>query len=316
MPIDKAELATELEKNHEILTVTVEALQKKGYSIYDKEKHSAFIESTRKDAVDKAIPDEIKKVHDAYDKDIEDLFGVKKDNNEKSYEYLKRGAKAKITTLEKAIAEKGDPTGELQKKIEGLEQKAAKAIQDRDTQINALKTENDKAVKGMHMQSVYGELSKNFKKQLPDMFDELRDAVLEKASANAILKDGKLYLGDGTGAIKKNDSTFKEITMEDHLKEKFKSVIDVERSAAGAGSGKGGGKGNETPDPKLITKETFVLSDTVKNRQDLMGQMLGLGMARGSDNFNAIWNKYALGVEIVAENGKKVEKKIGDGLPL
>lgn len=320
MPIDKTELATEIEKNPEILTLTVEALQKKGYSIYDKDKHTAFLDNFKKDVIEKEIPKEIEKVHSKYDQDIEGLYGIKKEPTEKSYEYLKRAAgkikgdtAAKIVELEKAISEKGDPKGILTAKIEKLENEAAKAIADRDKEITKLKGENDTAVKGIHMQQVYGGIAKDFKKVLPPMFDELSKMVLEQASALAVMKDDKLFLGDGTGAIKK-DASFKEITMEDHLKLKFKDVIDVERKAGGAGSGKGEGKETKI-DPATINKNNFEVPATVKNRDDLMGYMREIGIVTGTPQAREIWNKFALGIEIVEEGGKKIEKKVAEPLP-
>src|SRR6478736_4255437 len=146
MPIDKVELATELEKNPEIVTVAVEALGKKGYSVYDKAKHDEFVSNLRKDAVEKDLPaalnKEVSKIHSQYDADIETALGVKKEANEKSYDYLKRAANAKLTDLntkiegyEKTIREKGDPSGVLQKKIEAAEEKARIAIEERDKKI-------------------------------------------------------------------------------------------------------------------------------------------------------------------------------------
>lgn len=324
MPIDKAELATELDKNPEIQTAAVEALQKKGYSIYDKAKHDEFISNIRKDVLEKDFKTEAAKIHDQYDKDIESLYGVKREQNEKTYDYNKRAATAKIKefndkilVLETSVKEKGDPTGVLTKKIETLEQQAKIEIEKRETRIKELEGSTEKANKSSAMANVYAEVSKSFLKQLPPMFERTAKIVRDELMQTAIVKDGIMYVGDGTGAIKKNPSTFKEITMEEQLKEEFKDVIDAQRKQGGTGSGNGQGKGGDsTIDPLTVTKENFVVPADVKTQNDLMDAMLKMGLVRGTPAFNDIWSKFALGTETALEAGKKVVKQVGKALPM
>jgi len=322
MPIDKAELATVLATDPEIEKIATEALTKKGFVIRDKAADTAFMDNYKRDVIEKEIPGEIAKVHSQYDRDIESSLGVKKDPNEKSYDFLKRAAKVtvdglngKISEYEKTIKEKGDPQGIWQKKIEDAETKARLAIEERDTRIKELSSSNEKATKSIVLQTSYGELAKNFKKDLPPMFGKLSQQILNETLAIAVLKDGKLYLGDGSGGIKK-DASFKEIPIEDHLKAEFKDVIEEQRKQGGSGSGNGGGNPAGGVDPNTVTVDNFQMPSDVKTQDDLMSHLLKSGIPRGGEQFNKIWNKFALGQETVIENNKKVTKIIGKALPM
>jgi hypothetical protein len=323
MPIDKAELATELEKNPEIEKVAVEALSKKGFVINDKVKHEEFVSNVRKDAIEKELPKELDKkiaeVHNRYDQDIESTLGVKKDSNEKSYDYLKRAASSKLTELnskiegyEKTIREKGDPHGILQKKIEAAEEKAKIAIEERDKKINELTTQNSTALKSITLNNAFSEFSKSFVKTLPPMFDRTKKIILDEILASSVLKDGKLYAGDGSGGVKR-DAAFKEIPVEDLFKAEFKDVIDVKREQGGAGS-KGGFKGEEV-DPSKLTIETIEIGD-VKTQGDVVDALLKHGLTKGSPLFREAYQKFALGIVHETVGNKRVQKQIGKALPM
>lgn len=325
MAIDKIELATELEKNPEIATVAVEALQKKGYSIYDKAKHDEFMANIRKDAVEKDLPaaigKEVSKIHTQYDQDIEIALGIKKtDPNEKSYDYLKRASKTKLDELggkiadyEKTIREKGDPSGILQKKIEAAEERARIAIEERDKKITELTTQNSSALKSITLNNSFAEFSKTLVKTLPPMFERTKKIILDEILTSSVLKDGKLYQGDGTGAIKK-DAAFKEIPIEDLFKEEFKDVIDVKRTQGGAGS-KGEHRTNADPDPSQFTVDNFTMPP-VTTQREVDDAIMRAGVPKGSKVYLELFQKYALGITHVIEGTKRIQKQTGKALPL
>lgn len=321
MAIDKAELATELDKNPEIVQVAQEALTKKGYVIRDKAADTTFMDNYKKDVIEKELPAKLSEAYNRFDQDIETITGLKKESTEKSHEYLKRststvlsGLKEKITGYEKTIADKGDPTGEMRKKIEAAEDIARKAIAEKDTVVKDMtaKTEfqNRKAI----VDSAYAELSKTFVKTLPFGFDRGSKQILDDVLKATILEDGVLYISDGNGN-KKKDASFNPIKVEDVLKAEFKEVIDTKRTQHGGGSGNGGKGTPGDIDPKAITKDTFVLPATAKTQIDVMDAMIAMGLPRG-DNFNEIYEKFAKGIEKVTENGKTIRKQVGTALPL
>lgn len=321
MAIDKAELATELEKNPEIEKIATDALTKKGFVIRDKATDTTFLDNFKKDVIEKEVKGETAKIYSQLDSDIESIYGVKRNQDEKTYDYNKRAAAAKLTDLnskiegyEKTIREKGDPTGVLQKKIEEIENRAKTTIEGYEAKLKTLQGDNDKATKSILLQQDYAELSKGFVKTLPAMFAVSSKYILDQALAGAVMKDNKLYVGDGLGGIKK-DSLFKEITIADFLKTEFKDVIDVKREQGGAGSGKGGGRGDDIPDPSLINKDNFQMPASIKTQGDLMDALLEAGVARGTQAFNEIWDKFALGIERVKEGDKMIRKQVGKALP-
>lgn len=321
MAIDKTELATELAANPEIEKIATEALTKKGFIVRDKASDTTFLDNYKKDVIEKEIPKEIAKVHSQYDQDIKTTFGIDRNQDEKSYDYMKRAASAKLTGLQskvdelnKVINEKGDPSGVLQKKIEEIEGRAKTTIEGYEAKIKSLQGDNDKATKNILLTQTYSELSKGFVKTLPAMFATSSEYILKDALAKSVLKDGKLYMGDGTGGIEK-DATFKEIEISDFLKTKFKDVIDVKREQGGTGSGSGKGKGGEDIDPTTINKDNFSMPASVKTQGDLMDVMIEQGIVRGTAAFNEIWDKFALGTERVKEGDKVIRKQTGKPLP-
>ena len=121
------------------------------------------------------------------------------------------------------------------------------------------------------------------------MFERTEKAILAEAPTLGVVgQDGKLYVSDGNGGIKK-DKSFNPVTMAEHLAEEFKAVIEAP-AKGGAGS-KGGADPNQT-DPNAITPENFVVPETVKTGGDLLDYMLTLGLKRGSEQFDKIWQKH------------------------
>lgn len=293
--IDTAELATALEKDPAIQKVAVEALGKAKYIVQDEATHTAFKENLVKTEVEKVIGTKIREVHDQYDKDLKEVFGDKfvKNQDEKSYEALKRVGKSvltelqtKITTIEDQM-KKGDPTGVLAKRLEEAELNYKNELAKKDTELSALRGQTETAAKSVALQTAYQSVAQKFIKNLPPFFTETKDTILNSLLKDSILKDGVLYVGEN-GIIKK-DSGFNEIKIEDYLKVKFKDVIDTKPAAGGAGSGGNGGAGKQ--DPTKWTVETYELPGGVTTPGDLLRRMAEDGLVRGTPLFNSIWAK-------------------------
>jgi len=150
-------------------------------------------------------------------------------------------------------------------------------------------------------------------KNLPAMFERTKKIILDELLVSSVLKDGKLYAGDGSGGIKK-DATFKEIPIEDLFKVEFKDVIDVKREQGGAGSGKGGGNPDVT-DPAQFTVDNFSMP-VVATQQEVTEALIKAGVPKGSTAFKEIFQKFALGITYVTENNKRIQKQTGKALPL
>jgi hypothetical protein len=297
MPVNKEELVKDLE-SPEYLGLIKETLAKKEFVVQDKTEHASYLDRFKSDVIEKELPSRVKAVHDSYDKDTKDLFGVDRDPNEKSYDYLKRAAKGKLTELEtsaKKIADleaaiaKGDTSAAMAAKLEAEETKFKTILREKDSQIEQLQKQTQTTSKTADVKLIYGEIKKGFVKQLPPMFARAEAAALDEVINNSVVKDGKLYMSNPDGTVRK-DSSYNEITVEDHLKKEFKDVIEVQKKQGGAGSPPG--PGDPTVDPSKLTPDNFPMKESIKTKIELTDYMLSLGLKQGTKEFIAIWTKY------------------------
>jgi hypothetical protein len=304
MPVDKTELAKDLE-TPEYQGIVKEALEKKEFVIRTKADETAYLDRFKTDVIEKEIPTRVKGIHDQYDKDIKELYGVERAQDEKTYDYLKRVAKGSLTklgefegkvkTLEEQI-KKGDPTGALAKQLEEAENKYKAELSKYETKVKELETSQTRTEKRAAVSTIYAGIKIGFKKELPALFSRTEKAILEEVEASSVLKDGRLFMANPDGTIRK-DAQFKEISVEDFLRTELKEVIDSGRNQGGSGSG-GGGTPPAGVDPSTITADNFEMIADIKTKDDLMSYMLKLGLKRGEKVFNDIWNKHSKNLKL------------------
>lgn len=299
MPVDKTELAKDL-ATPEYQAIVKDELSKKEFVIRTKDEETTFQTNFKKDVIEREIGPKIAEVHSQYDKDVEELYGIKRNQDEKSYDFNKRAAKAKLAEYDAAKTEVaslkeqikgGDPTGTLKKQLEESEERARVALADKDKRITELEGLNTITKKESQLLREYGDIKATFKKELPTLFDVSEKAVLDEALRNSVLKDGKLYATNSDGSIKK-DASFKEILVKEELAVRFKDVVDVTKVQGGSGSSGSGKNKDGGIDPKTITDENFVMPEGLKSRDALMTHLIELGVPRGTEQFTKIWNKF------------------------
>jgi hypothetical protein len=164
-------------------------------------------------------------------------------------------------------------------------------MREKDEELKTYKQQSEHATKSADIKLIYGELKKSFVKTLPPMFTRAEAAALDEAIRNSVYKDGKLYMANPDGSIRK-DASFNEIPVEDFFKAEFKEVIETQKKQGGAGSPPG--PGDPTVDPTKLTPENFPMKDNLKTKADLTDYMLSLGLKQGTPAFNLIWKKYGL----------------------
>lgn len=305
MPVNKEELIKDLD-SPEYLNVVKETLIKKEFHVEPKAEREGFLERYKTNIIETEIPQRVKSVHDQYDKDIKEVFGADRNQDEKSYDYLKRVGRAKVQEAETirgevaALKEQlkgGDPSGTLRAQLEAAEQRARVAIEEKEKEITTLRQTQSQAEKQFAVNGVYANIRSQFKKELPPLFNRVEKSVLDDVIGNSAVKpvngNNVLVMLNSDGTVRK-DHSFKEITVEDYLKLEFKDLIDV-KPAAGAGS--------HNPEPNLdvksMTAEEFgaYLTPDIDSKEKLMGKMRERGIAHGTALGNAIWKKYAVNLK-------------------
>lgn len=258
----------------------------------------------------------IGEVYREMDGKIEAITGIKRDGDEKTYNYLERAAKglkdsaAEVTTLKKSVddltKEKNrlekviaDGTGDAETK-KALNQATAdlKAI---TNQYNELKTNHDKAVAD-HATELFGVRVENalsvatsgvkFKADLPA---SVTAVILQQTTAKIkamnpeYIDDGKggkvLAFKDETGAIMRNpENQLNPYTATDLIQKELKTmgVLDEGRQATGGGTGGnagGSGGGNTTVDVSGAKTRTEAY-------EAIAGGLMAQGMVVGSEQFD------------------------------
>jgi hypothetical protein len=298
MPVNKEELLKDLE-TPEYITLVKETLGKKKFVIQDEAEAAAFLDRYKKDVIEKEIPLKIKEVYDFMDREVKETSGIERETNEKTSDFIKRvlktkGAEAaasmtKIKELEAAIAA-GSTDPALKKKLEDEQQTFKTILKNKDKEIEDVRGEAVKYRKAADIKLIYGELKKNFIKTLPPMFATAEAATLDEVARNSVEKEGRLYMANADGSVKK-DASYNEITVEDYLKAAFKEVIETKKTQGGGGSG-GGNGGDPGTDPSKLTDENFPMRADIKTKAALMDYMVSLGLKQGTEQFTKIYAKY------------------------
>ena len=279
--------------NPALKDVAVASVKHLGLTPYTQQEYQTAVTTE----VDKQIGTKIGEVHTAYDKDILELTGETKVGTEKTYDYLKRAVggaltarQTKIADLEKAIADGStDPT--LKAQLLELQTKAADWKQKEKTYGTTL------FEKDVLLDLRLGQVGIKLNDALPMSLQALalenaekkvlgmaKQQTVEGVTSIVYMKNGVVALKDGVAA-----------TAGDLLREELKDVLDQGQGGAGGGAGGGqggaGGKGGKVNVPDTLPA-------TVKSQSQLIDYLLQLGVADGTDEFDAAFDKLSKGLPI------------------
>lgn len=275
--------------NPALKDVAVASVKHLGLTAYSPQEYQTAVGAE----VDKQIGSKISEVHTAYDKDILELTGEAKGGTEKTYDYLKRAVggvltarQTKIADLEKAIADGNvDPT--LKAQLADLQKKEAD-WKEKEKNYGTTLFEKD-VLLDLRLGQVGIKLNEALPKSLQQLaLENAEKKVLGMAKAQTVdnkttivyMKNGEVVLKDGVPA-----------TAGDLLREELKDVLDQGQGGAGGGAGGGqggGGKGKvNVPD---------ALPATVKTQSQLIDYLMQLGLADGTDEFDAAFDKLSKGL--------------------
>lgn len=280
-------------KNPALRDVAIASVRHLGLTPYSQQEFQA----ERDKEVEKQIGSKISEVHTAYDKDILELTGEAKGGTEKTYDYLKRAVggvltarQTKIADLEKAIADGStDPT--LKAQLADLQKKETD-WKEKEKNYGTTLFEKD-VLLDLRLGQVGIKLNDALPKSLQQLaLENAEKKVLGMAKAQTVdgvtsivyMKNGQVALKDGVAA-----------TAGDLLREELKDVLDQGQGGAGGGAGGGqggaGGKGGKVNVPDALPA-------TVKTQSQLIDYLLQLGVADGTDEFDAAFDKLSKGLPI------------------
>lgn len=214
------------------------------------------------------IGGKVKDIHDQYDKDVKEITGIDRNQNEKTYDYTRRvlsDYKAKIegsSNLQGEIAKYKTNIAELQQQIkEGKgDESIRKQLKDFQDQYGALKTQYDtdksswekerqgylsnfaqikkdsqfeKAISGLKFKSVYPEAIQK------SLLDSTVSALQSEYKIDWI-KDGDkevMIFRDQKGEVLRNKgNSLNPYTAQELIKERLKEVLETAQPVGGAGS--------------------------------------------------------------------------------
>lgn len=266
-----------------------ETLAEREFTFIPKKDLNTFYDTERA----RIASEKTSEIYSGLDKDILEATGIKKNADEKTYDYNKR-----------AYAEFNNKISANQKKIDELEKRIAEGSQDKTlvTQVEALNAKNAELEKGLRekdsllfQKDVNIEIKDalrslpSFKKDLPeDVIKEFVDSTTKKLMESAKVENSKVvfYIGDKPIL----DDKAQVASAEYILKERLKSILDTGRQQQGAGSGnagKGGSGGRLTSVPSGVTTQG-----------QLMDEMMKMGYVKGTPEMNEDFNKLSVGLKL------------------
>lgn len=272
------------------------------FQVYTKVEHETFLNNYRETEVSKGIKEDIFKVHQRYEEDIAEITGVKKDTNEKGYEFLKR----QLNSMKSDIQEKAAKIETLEKSG-GDESEAMKLLRDENkalmkkhqSVLDEYKGKLESKDKEFHQVKVFNELDSSLVgikfKDAAIIPEDLRNMAINTAKADiaksASFIDGKLVFLNAEGEPMR-DENLAIRTAADLMREKLKPIIDEGRKAPGV----------DIKDP-VIEKDKdgkidvkLNIPDTVKTNADLTEHLMKSGLKRGTDEYHAAYKKYSEGL--------------------
>jgi predicted transcriptional regulator len=151
------DIVPHLIKDAETIKTIVPSLTKNGFIVRTQDEEKSFLTSyeSSQEVRDRIMAPAIREVHDAYDRDFEQLFGEKRPSNEKTYAAYKR----KIEELK--ASKITDPTAKDQ--ITKLQADIEKMSTDHKTELNNLETTYFKE----HVSGLFGSALDNIIIALP-----------------------------------------------------------------------------------------------------------------------------------------------------
>lgn len=204
-----------------------------------KENYSKLVEEEK-------VGPRIKEIYSQIDKDVEEVTGVKKDPETKTYAHVKN-----LLTEFKGKADASDSTiNELKSKISGegvdvlrgevdfWKKKHAEDTTAKDGQLEEMQVKHISQAKQRIIDVDYRKVATKFIDNLPGYFNSHAESVMSSiVQSSKLSADGKsIELVDKDGKVMR-DAGYNVMTVEAYLLDQFKEVVKTGAGSGGAGGG-------------------------------------------------------------------------------
>jgi hypothetical protein len=250
-------------------------LTKKGYVLRTTDQEKSFLETHTQQQIDAAFSQR----NTQLEQDIESLTGIKRNSNEKHYDFLKRAVSSRLTEvndLKAKIADwekKGGAGSEtiindLKNQLASAQQTYQQALSEKETALNEL----NKKFFGTQLNSTWDQSLSKLRPMFTEspLIDDAVDARRRRffdeheaieSNGQIVFKkksDGKILISTADGKPKSADEIVKEL---------YKDLIDKKRQQGGSGSSGGGTPppGDGGAQPPADWKQIQIPIDKIKN---------------------------------------------------
>lgn len=277
------------------------------FEVFEGKEHETFLENHN----EKVIAPKIRDVHDQYDKDVKEVSGVDRQQNEKSYDYVKRvlgdynskvsgiaGLETTISDLNKKI-EEGSGDEELKGKLATSEKELERVKTLHSEGKEAWDSEKSK-METSHLQSSYANeidsslLGIKFKEGMTEgtvkiIVDSVKNELLEKAERI----DGKLVFKDKNGDIIRNKENLNPLTAKEIIKGRLSDIIDDGIKIEGTGVKEPTITETKDKDGKTVKTVNYSPSATVRSKDDLTNDLGERGFVHGTEEYNIAYAEHS-----------------------
>ena len=288
-------------------TEALKYIETKGDSkfiVRTEEEELTFLSNYGSKIEEEKIKPQISKIFNQYEDDLFSVTGIKKNPNEKTYEFAKRvltefKTKAEKTdVLEKEIASLNEQikngTGD-KKTLADLEavQKAYTELQESKTkEVEGLKkTAEQREVRYQLMSALTGYA---YKKGISEPVRKaFVDQVISELTGIAELREGKLVFLDKAGNPMRNPyNSLNPYSAKELMDERLKEIIEVGRKVDG-GPGIKSEIVKEYDKQGKLTKIALIIPDSVKTKEDLSKFLITQKLMRGSQEYHKAYAEYS-----------------------
>ena len=272
------------------------------FVVRTEEEEATFLTNHAKKVEDEIIPQKIKGVHDQYDQDVFAITGLKKNDTEKTYDFIKRVMSSYKTDAEKAKVLEGEISSlkeqiknnsgdkQLKADLEDVQRKYRELQDNKEAEITKLRSEHEKFKAESLIRSA---LPTKVKKNLPEeAVKALTDQTVAHLLSMAQFQDGKLVFIEN-GVVKRNPhNALQPYTAKELAEEGLKNIIDAGRTVEG-GPGLNKEVEFEKDDKGNIKKVVLTLPDSVRTKEDLSKHLVSVGLLRGTQEYLAAYREYS-----------------------